>query len=113
MREQTRSLCRHVRVIGVLGAVAMLGGNWNVVAAEDCPTVADPRGIKTAAPYQIDRPDFEKQAAQALDLRENPLFAARVMAGELPPVEQRLPEEALVCSGTGVGHLGDSELAPS
>ena len=96
MREQTRSLCRHVRVIGVLGAVAMLGGNWNVVAAEDCPTVADPRGIKTAAPYQIDRPDFEKQAAQALDLRENPLFAARVMAGELPPVEQRLPEEALV-----------------
>ena len=64
--------------------------------AASCPSVADPQGIKTALPYQLDLPDFSKQIGHKLALHENPLFAERVKAGKLPPVSERVPEEALV-----------------
>ena len=49
------------------------------VLAADCATVADPKGIKTEYPQQLDRPDYEQQISKTLDLRENPLFADQVM----------------------------------
>lgn len=64
--------------------------------AASCPTVGDPQGIKTSAPYQLDRADFQQQTDKPIDLKENPLFAEQVKAGKLPPVAERVPEDALV-----------------
>jgi peptide/nickel transport system substrate-binding protein len=64
--------------------------------ASECPTVADPKGIKTAWPEQLELSDYQQQLGKSITLAENPLFAARVAGGSLPPVEQRLPEEPLV-----------------
>lgn len=112
----TRARMR-ISVVAALGAALILGGGWNAALAAGCPTVADPQGIKTAVPYQLDRTDFEKQAGHALDLRENPLFAAQVQAGKLPPVEQRVPQDALVylpyeACGTYGGTLRGVARAP-
>lgn len=64
--------------------------------AASCPSVADPQGIKTVQPYQLDLPEYEKQIGKKLALSENPLFAEQVKAGKLPAVEERVPGEALV-----------------
>ena len=64
--------------------------------AASCPSVADPQGIKTDSPYQLDLPDYEAQIGKMLALSENPLFADQVSAATLPPVGERVPEEALV-----------------
>jgi len=82
----------------VLFAVALVTG-WAPAApalAASCPTVSEPQGITTTLPQQLDRPDFERQLGQAVMLKENPLFAERVAAGSLPPVAERVPEDALV-----------------
>lgn len=67
-----------------------------VAQAADCPTVADPQGIVTAYPQQLDLPDYEKQIKHQLVLADNPLFAEQVAAGTLPPVADRVPQDALV-----------------
>ncbi len=64
--------------------------------AASCPSVGNPQGIKTAQPYQLDLPDYEKQIGHKLTLNENPLFADQVKAGNLSPVAERVPEDALV-----------------
>ncbi len=64
--------------------------------AGDYPTVADPKGIKTTYPQQLDLDEYEKQIGKKLTINENPMFAEKVKKGELPAVEQRLPEEPLV-----------------
>ncbi len=76
----------------LLASVSVSG----VALAASCPSVADPQGIKTSAPYQLDLGDYNKQIGKKLALKENPLFADRVQAGTLPPVAERLPEDALV-----------------
>lgn len=81
--------------VAVLGAV-VLGGVGSAALAADCPTVKNPQGIETSAPNQLDRPDYEKQIGHKLELHENPLFASLVKSGKLAPVEERVPEEALV-----------------
>ena len=43
--------------------------------AASCPSVADPQGIETDSPYQLDLPDYEAQIGKMLALSENPLFA--------------------------------------
>jgi peptide/nickel transport system substrate-binding protein len=41
--------------------------------------------------------DYEQDTGnQITQFSESPMLAARVRAGELPPVEERLPEEPLV-----------------
>ena len=82
----------------MLGALAVSGGGAGTAtaAAAACLTMADPQGINTSAPGQLDRPDYETQIGGAVELSENPLFADAVSAGKLPPVDQRVPEEALV-----------------
>ena len=80
-----------------MGAALLASVSFSGVAlAASCPTVADPQGIKTSAPYQLDLGDYNKQTGQSLALNENPLFADQIKAGKLPPVAQRLPEDALV-----------------
>ena len=64
--------------------------------AASCPSVADPQGVETDSPHQLDLPDYEAQIGKKLALSENPLFADQVSAGTLPPVGDRMPEEALV-----------------
>ncbi len=64
--------------------------------AAGCPTVADPQGVKTTFPQQIDLADFKKQTGKTLTFTENPFFADRVNSGKLPPVAERLPAEPLV-----------------
>lgn len=77
------------------GLVCMVGGLDNA-AASSCPSVADPKGIKTAMPQQAELVEIEGQLGRKLALAENPMFAARVKAGQLPAVEKRLPQEPLV-----------------
>ena len=64
--------------------------------AGDYPTVADPKGIKTEFPQQLELDKYEKQIGKKLTFNENPLFSENVKKGELPPVEKRLPAEPLV-----------------
>ncbi|MCJ7684699.1 MAG: ABC transporter substrate-binding protein [Desulfobacteraceae bacterium] len=64
--------------------------------AGDYPTVADPKGIKTEFPQQLELDKYEKQTGKKLTFNENPLFAEKVKKGELSPVEKRLPAEPLV-----------------
>ncbi len=68
----------------------------NGALAAACPSVSDPQGITTSQPYQLDLADYETQIGRKLALNENPLFADRVESGALPPVAERLPEDALV-----------------
>ena len=68
----------------------------NGALAAGCPSVSDPQGIKTSAPYQLDLADYETQIGRKLGLKDNPLFADRVASGALPPVAERVPEDALV-----------------
>jgi peptide/nickel transport system substrate-binding protein len=78
------------------GAVWALAGPPTSAVAAGCPTVAEPAGLQTEFPHQIELVDLEKQTGATLTFSERPEFAAQVAAGTLPPVEQRLPEEPLV-----------------
>jgi peptide/nickel transport system substrate-binding protein len=60
------------------------------------PTVADPKGIKTKYPQQLELDEYEKQTGKKLTFNENPVFAEKVKKGQLPALEKRLPEEPLV-----------------
>jgi len=76
--------------IGILVITSLVG------FASDYPTVADVKGIKTEYRQQLELDEFEKQTGKKLEFYENPIFAEKVKKGELPPVEERLPEEPLV-----------------
>jgi peptide/nickel transport system substrate-binding protein len=65
-------------------------------SAANCPTVADPQGVKPAFLQQLDLDEFKKQTNKSLTFTGNPMFAERVKSGELPPVAERLPAEPLV-----------------
>ena len=74
----------------VLGAALLAAASVsNMALAAGCPSVADPQGIKTTVPQQLDLPDFEKQIGHQVALKENPLFADQVKAGKLPPLSSR------------------------
>jgi peptide/nickel transport system substrate-binding protein len=60
------------------------------------PTVADPKGVKTTFPQQLELMDYEKQTNKKLAFKENPMFAVKAKNGDLPAVENRLPTEPLV-----------------
>ena len=74
--------------------LSLLAGSF--AFAGDYPTVADPKGIKTEFPQQLELDKYEKQTSKKLTFNENPLFAEKVKKGELPPVAKRLPAEPLV-----------------
>jgi peptide/nickel transport system substrate-binding protein len=74
--------------------LSLLAGSF--AFAGDYLTVADPKGIKTEFPQQLELDKYEKQTGKKLTFNENPLFAEKVKKGELPPVEKRLPAEPLV-----------------
>lgn len=87
-----RVISRAALGVAFLASVSISGA----ALAASCPSVTDPQGIKTSAPYQLDLDDYNKQIGKTLTLSENPLFADQVKAGKLPPVAERLPEDALV-----------------
>jgi peptide/nickel transport system substrate-binding protein len=95
-------------VVFVMGMVFILSLVISSVAtAGQWPTVADPKGIKTEFPQQLELDKYEKQTGKKLTFHENPLFAEKVKKGELPPVEKRLPEEPLVLMPYGeIGKYG-------
>ncbi len=80
--------------------VAMTAASY----AAGCPavTVADPMGVPAGKyPQQYELSEFQKLANCTLEFSENPAIAelnARIRGNpaDLPPVEQRLPEEPLV-----------------
>ena len=45
---------------------------------------------------QYELKEYEELVGKKLEFHESPMFRIRVAAGELPPVEERLPEEPLV-----------------
>ena len=88
---------RKVPLIAALSAVFCIGvAVPNVTLAAGCPSVADPQGIKTEQPFQLDLSDYEKQIGKKMTLTDNPIFAEQVKAGKLPPIAERVPEDALV-----------------
>lgn len=85
----------------------------------ECPksTVADPQGLAGKWPQQFELDEFESAAGCKLVFTDNPLFADDVAAGNLPPVEERLPEEPLVVQpyeeiGVYGGQLRSVSIAP-
>ena len=50
----------------------------------------------------------ERQVAESGRYQESPMLRERVEAGELPPVEDRLPDEPLVVESPEVGEYGGS-----
>ncbi|MBL8703942.1 MAG: ABC transporter substrate-binding protein [Rhodospirillales bacterium] len=81
-----------LRVALAAALVSASGAAW----AASCPSVADPKGVKTAFPQQAELAEIEDALKKKLAFAENPLFADRVKAGQLPAVQQRLPAEPLV-----------------
>ena len=47
----------------------------------------------------------DRQAPESGRYQESPMLRERVEAGELPPVEERLPDEPLVVEGPGSGRI--------
>ena len=84
------------RRLAALLAIYALGCAGAVPAyAAACPNVADAQGAVGAFAQQL---EIEEAAASglALTFTENPLFAADVASGKLPPVAERLPEQPLI-----------------
>ena len=82
--------------IAMAMVLGWLCGSVGVAAGSTCPTVADSKGLRTKFPQQAERGEIESQLSRRLQFSENPMFAAKVKAGQLPPVDRRLPEEPLV-----------------
>ncbi len=58
--------------------------------------------------------DFVYRGPRPTEFSENPLFAEMVKAGQLPPVEERLPEEIKVVQGPdGIGEYGGRQRITS
>jgi peptide/nickel transport system substrate-binding protein len=95
---------------------------WSILFASTAlaakfPTVADPMGMKTAYPQQLELKEYESQMGKKLSYSQNPMFDEKVSKGELPPVEKRLPAEPLVLMpyeavGTYGGTLRGTARAP-
>ena len=79
-------------------------------AAEMAASVELPRAGQ--AHYNLS--DYEALTGRTLTFKEAPLLAARVQAGELPPVDQRLPDEpVVVIPFAELGKYGGSLTIPS
>ncbi|MBW2593438.1 MAG: ABC transporter substrate-binding protein, partial [Deltaproteobacteria bacterium] len=68
----------------------------SLATASQWPTAAEPQGIKTEFPQQLELGEYEKQLGKELTFKENPIFSEKVKKGALQAVEKRLPEEPLV-----------------
>ncbi len=66
------------------------------LAGGDAPTAMDLQGLDLPYANQIELQDFQAQTGTQMSFTGNPLFADRVASGDLPPVQQRLPEQPLV-----------------
>jgi peptide/nickel transport system substrate-binding protein len=83
-----------------------LGWLGTSTALAACPTAANPGSLKGAFPEQVEVEEA-KTAGLNLTFSDNPLFAADVKAGKLPPVADRLPAQPLIvlpyddCGGYG------------
>jgi len=91
-----------MRLLKYLAAIGLLAMTGNAMAACPAVTVADMKGVPAGKyPQQYDRPEFEKLAGCKMTFRENPDIAKlngkiRGNPKSLPPVDQRIPDEALV-----------------
>ena len=90
-----RSARAHFHPTMIASAFLVLA-SAGIAGASTCPSVADPKGIKTVHPQQADLMEFESQLGRKLTFSENPMFAAKVAAGTLPAVDKRLPSEPMV-----------------
>ena len=88
-------------------------------ATQGCPaaTVDDPMGLSSQWPEQFELSEYEQQTGCTLAYTDNPLFADKVASGELPPVQDRLPEEPLVVEpyheiGQYGGRMESVSIAP-
>ena len=89
------------RVMVSAALAFMLYGAGSAMAACPPATVADMMGVPAGAyPNQYDLPEFESLANCKMEFSENPAIAdlnGRIRGNpELPPVSERVPEEALV-----------------
>ncbi|MBE9529692.1 MAG: ABC transporter substrate-binding protein, partial [Proteobacteria bacterium] len=97
MKMKKRQKISVKNVVFVMATVFILSLVISSVAtAAKWPTVADPKGIKTEFPQQLELDKYEKQTGKKLKFHENPMFAEKAKKGELPAVEKRLPVEPLV-----------------
>ncbi|MBN9306520.1 MULTISPECIES: ABC transporter substrate-binding protein [unclassified Devosia] len=115
MRSRLQKGRRSVAVLATALSLTWLGANAALAAA--CPTVADPGKLVGAFPQQA---EIDEAAAAGITLTysDNPLFAADVAAGKLPPVKDRLPEQPLIelpyeACGVYGGTLEGTSRAPT
>ena len=94
MRGKVFFLKRCVFTVCMAFTLVCLLGSYGYAA--EFATVADPKGITTEYPQQLELTDYEKQIGKKVTFAENPMFAEKVKNGELPSVEERLPAEPLV-----------------
>ena len=85
-----------VLAITALLALGAIASNPGSVRAAEFATVANPMGMKGAFPQQHELAEYEQQLGKKLTFSDNPIFADRVKAGQLPAVADRLPDEPLV-----------------
>ena len=89
---QRNSILKLFLVFGLVGMFGTPAFSQSKMGA----TVANPMGLQTEYPHQIELKEFEKQLGKKLNFSANPLFSARVSSGDLPSIDQRLPKEPLV-----------------
>ncbi|NOX63974.1 MAG: ABC transporter substrate-binding protein [Chloroflexi bacterium] len=93
-------------LILVLAACASAPAPTQAPAATEAPTAEAPAATEAPPPTPTEAPAAEPPAPES-KYNEAPMLAERVKAGELPPVDERLPEEPLVEEGVeGIGQYG-------
>lgn len=60
------------------------------------PTVGNPLGCESRFPGQLELDEAEKCLGGSLAYHENPLFSEKVKTGDIPLVDERLPEQPLI-----------------
>ncbi len=84
------------KVIVTIVISGFLYGTQAVCIADEWPVAAQPNGLSTKYPQQLELLEYERFLGKQVVLHENPLFHNKVSQGELPSVEYRLPSEPLV-----------------
>ena len=111
---------RKVRRLALVGLAACVAAAVAVASGEDESGAQGSAAAEMTSEYgdvwQWDTlADFERDTGNTItSFSEAPMLAAKVAAGELPPVEERLPDEPLVFNVfEGIGTYGGTLKAAS
>lgn len=104
-RREFLRLSSIVTVGAVAAACAPAPTAAPVEEAKPPATEAPQQAVPTATTAKVEEPVVETVEAPATS-REPPLLASRVQSGQLPPLDERLPEQPLVVNVEKIGTYG-------